>query len=936
MRNVDVVRRAIRRGSVASDASRSRRELRARSGAESEAVASRKRAFRERACFLRCARETRARRSSGERILGRVGRKLRSRRAAAGSPGEPGASEGAPGVLETRPWPRVRESDTDPRSPDPNGGGAIGTPASDAASLFETHYVERLAPRVGARPEPDVVADVACGPVAETRSTIAVRAPDAPATTPPTARATVAPWPMSCSQGDSDAMALSAGARAAAAAAAAAARSDASASANARTRRARSRGVGSAASRRRRVYAVPRPVWTRRARDADASVPARGAPPGTEPFSVFDSAVFDSAESKTAPRAADSTRRRAERLSAFHDPSRPITSVSAVISAVAFAFNTSKSSPRGVSKRARLSGADPEAARESGSRAPELGATPPPRARPKSQRAGAPRRSVAARFSAPPDTQRVSAGFRPEHDAHHAVFAGTGGTGTRAVMRDTRTRTLVETARRKTAEALGVVVVVDVVESPRAAIPRRAALARPSRTTWSFPEANGQRDVPRDRTQGIEARPGEHVQTRRGDAPGAPRGEVERRSTDPGTPSHRPTRFRLRLRLCLRLRARGIPRAASRRTPWPPPAAPREVRAARPSSAAPKAPRRSAAARVPSAAAAAAGSSGRPSGGARVFLARLAASRVFPAAPRRRRRRRRRRVAHRDAAGDWCVRLSGRGRCSGQRRRPCHARGGGGHPGNPARTSRTTSRNEPEPPGDAASASATPSRKVSSKRPRSPSHSPSRRSRSSRFRPPRRDRADCRRRASRRGSAPSVSRRGTSRTAVAGAHLASGSGTASARRWTGSTGWTPPRTRRPGWARSSSGRSSYRPAGGRWRCGSRATPCTRRCAGRRWRGKSRTSPRARRGVRRGARRPRRGSVGATPPAGRLPPRRSCPVRRSTAIRERPFSFRLRRRAARRAARGPRAPGGPAVASGGGVGRLPAWCACCGRCKRCVR
>ena len=269
------------------------------------------------------------------------------------------------------------ESDTDPRSPDPNGGGAIGTPASDAAFSFLrliTSSVSRLASAPA--PEPDVVADVACGPVAETRSTIAVsEPPDAPATTPPTARATVAPWPMSCSQGDSDAMALSArGAGAAAAAAAAAARSDASASANARTRRARSRGEGSAASRetpslRSTSSRLDAPIPRRRRVCSSARRAARDGA-----FSVFDSAVFDSAESKTkTPRAADSySATRAERLSAFHDPSRPITSVSAVVSAVAFAFNTSKSSPRGVSKRARLSGADPEAARESGSRAPEL------------------------------------------------------------------------------------------------------------------------------------------------------------------------------------------------------------------------------------------------------------------------------------------------------------------------------------------------------------------------------------------------------------------------------------------------------------------------------------------------------------------------------------------------------------------------------------
>ena len=70
------------------------------------------------------------------------------------------------------------ESDTDPRSPDPNGGGAIGTPASDAAFSFLrliTSSVSRLASAPA--PEPDVVADVACGPVAETRSTIAVSEP---------------------------------------------------------------------------------------------------------------------------------------------------------------------------------------------------------------------------------------------------------------------------------------------------------------------------------------------------------------------------------------------------------------------------------------------------------------------------------------------------------------------------------------------------------------------------------------------------------------------------------------------------------------------------------------------------------------------------------------------------------------------------------------
>ena len=269
------------------------------------------------------------------------------------------------------------ESDTDPRSPDPNGGGAIGTPASDAAFSFLrliTSSVSRLASAPA--PEPDVVADVACGPVAETRSTIAVsEPPDAPATTPPTARATVAPWPMSCSQGDSDAMALSArGAGAAAAAAAAAARSDASASANARTRRARSRGVGSAASRetpslRSTSSRLDAPSPRRRRVCSSARRAARDGA-----FSVFDSAVFDSAESKTkTPRAADSYSATRADVSAFHDPSRPITSVSAVASdAVAFAVITSKSSPRRVSARARLSGADPEAARESGSRAPEL------------------------------------------------------------------------------------------------------------------------------------------------------------------------------------------------------------------------------------------------------------------------------------------------------------------------------------------------------------------------------------------------------------------------------------------------------------------------------------------------------------------------------------------------------------------------------------
>ena len=120
---------------------------------------------------------------------------------------------------------------------------------------------------------------------------------------------------MSCSQGDSDAMALARGAGAAAAAAAAAARSDASASANARTRRARSRGVGSAASRetpslRSTSARLDAPSPRRRRVCSSARRAARDGH-----FSVFDSAVFDSAESKTkTPRAADSLGARGETL----------------------------------------------------------------------------------------------------------------------------------------------------------------------------------------------------------------------------------------------------------------------------------------------------------------------------------------------------------------------------------------------------------------------------------------------------------------------------------------------------------------------------------------------------------------------------------------------------------------------------------------------
>jgi len=282
-----------------------------------------------------------------------------------------------------------RAGEADPaNAPDPNGAPVTTRSASRregreepflTAFAFSSSIPFASVSPPDPDPDPDLGRGVAAGvagktrsgpelgPDAETRSTMALSdPPEAPATTPPTARATLAPCPMSCSQGESDAMALSArGAGDAAAAAAAAARSDASASTNKATRLARSRGVGSAADRenpsRRKASSRAEALSPRRMRvcssarrDArDRHAFAFGQP---EPF------VFVSGSLVVSPNA----RRAADSYSATRAGRSRSRTASSVISAMisggfvkAFVNSPFSSADRGGS------GAEPEAARTS-------------------------------------------------------------------------------------------------------------------------------------------------------------------------------------------------------------------------------------------------------------------------------------------------------------------------------------------------------------------------------------------------------------------------------------------------------------------------------------------------------------------------------------------------------------------------------------------
>ena len=351
----------------------------------------------------------------GERILGRVGRKLRSRRASRWVARQHRAHPRARRVSqETRPWPRVPGSPTRTREARTRTAAVrSGRRRLTPLSLLRLN-ASVVAPRVGARPRAGRRRRRRLRPrrrdsVHHRRKRAPGRAGDHPADGARDGRALANELLPGRQRRDG----AQRGARAPPPPPPPPPRAQTQAqSANARTRlrEEQRRGVGGVAGDAESTqYLVPfgraEPETQTRLFQREARRQGR---------SVFGFRLgrfrFGRIENENAARCGFVGRRRARRdlgcSTILRDRSR----------------RSPRSSPRSRSRLTRRSRRREEyrnardfpaptprrRARRLSARRNSI-ATPPPRARPKSQRAGAPRRSVAARFSAPPDTQR---GFR--------------------------------------------------------------------------------------------------------------------------------------------------------------------------------------------------------------------------------------------------------------------------------------------------------------------------------------------------------------------------------------------------------------------------------------------------------------------------------------------------------------------------------------------